>query len=890
LISNLTVNVNMVFSLMRHTEQQVLINSFLPPRLKGAHIQSMKYFVLGIQLGLFLLAAAARGQTSAGLAEARIRGDVRCIQPMGDGSFVLGGYTAYFNGAPDGQLIRVFSNGARAAFPVTVSGPVLAMAVSGPWLYLGGDFQVVNGVSCPFAARVNAATGAVDPIWRPAPNGDLIDIVPVGGGVVLCGSFSRVAGLPRRRLALVSAGGSGQPVEGWQCDADAQVDRVLFHQGWLYAGGRFKTIGGYRISNLARINPATGQADGSWSPGPSSYVFDIAGDGTHLYCAGSFDSIGGANASGLARLPLNSAKADAAWTPFPNDLAVRVCLSGDSVYASGNFTTISGLSQKYLARIPKSGGLADASWKPPFDGALLALVSDGADGIWGGGRFDSGVGGGSGFARFTKNQGALPPVYPAKVENLGAVKVIKPNPYGGWLVGGDFDTVNGLSRHGLFRLLPDRTLDAGWSARLGGYYTQVNAMDVTDDGSGDVLIGGQFEVPGIGTTLLYNCLLLRLASGETVTTFKPQPSGAVQAIVRQGGFWLLGGEFTLMGPMQANYVARIGPGGNVDPSFTPQPDGPVHAILQSNGEIYLGGEFTGFSAGLSSLPLPYLARIVNGAPDLAWQPRPNQAVFALATEGNYLYAGGRFDRMARVKRKNLAQLPLGGAGTATAWNPAPDDEVRALRVDGGRLYAGGAFFTIANYRWPKLARFQLPSLALDTGFRTTGEDGAVYAIEPQTPGDLFIGGSFNGWDDDFTKRSLVRILSGASGAPLPPPAGDMASDEAAEALADYFAPSRSGSRGAVQPLASGEGFGLAWEENPGLPHGMVARVQWSSDMISWKESGQAEPDGTWLIAIGAEGARRTARLARAGLTPSNTHVFLRVVVTPGEHATSKLLQ
>jgi len=71
---------------------------------------------------------------------------------------------------------------------------------------------------------------------------------------------------------------------------------------------------------------------------------------------------------------------------------------------------------------------------------------------------------------------------------------------------------------------------------------------------------------------------------------------------------------------------------------------------------------------------------------------------------------------------------------------------------------------------------------------------------------------------------------------------------------------------------------------------MVARVQWSADMIAWKESGETDPDGTWLIAIGADGTRRTARLTRAGLMPSETQVFLRVVVIPGENRPSKLLQ
>jgi hypothetical protein len=102
---------------------------------------------------------------------------------MGDGSFVLGGFTAYFNGARDSRLIRLTAAGDRVPFPVEVNGSVQTLALSAPWLYIGGDFQVVNGVSLPFAARVDATTGAVDATWRPAPNGDLLDIVPLPNGV-----------------------------------------------------------------------------------------------------------------------------------------------------------------------------------------------------------------------------------------------------------------------------------------------------------------------------------------------------------------------------------------------------------------------------------------------------------------------------------------------------------------------------------------------------------------------------------------------------------------------------------------------------------------------------------------------------------------------------------
>ena len=329
-----------------------------------------------------------------------------------------------------------------------------------------------------------------------------------------------------------------------------------------------------------------------------------------------------------------------------------------------------------------------------------------------------------------------------------------------------------------------------------------------------------------------------------MTTFKPQPSSTVLAILPQGGGWLLGGNFVQIGGRSIAYLARIGAGGQVDPTFTPGPDGPVHAMLPLGGETYLGGEFSGFTGGSRVVPAPYLARLRNNAPDPAWQPRPNQAVLALAADGRYLFAGGRFTSMARLRRQYLARLPLGGAGTPTLWNPAPDNEVHALRVDGGWLYVGGAFYAVASHEWPKLARFDLASLALDTRFLSTGENGSVYAIEPQAGGGLLVGGSFNGWDNDFAKRSLVSIAPGALPAPasVPAPASLVTSGDAPEVLADYFAPSVSSppnddfAAATVQTgdfwLTQGTLYGATSEPNEplltGAPNGPTAWWRWTA--------------------------------------------------------------
>ncbi len=816
--------------------------------------------------------APAVAQVSTGVAEVRTRGDVRRIQPMPDGSFVLGGFTAYFNGTRDTQLIRLQANGARVPFPVEVGGSVSAMAVDGGWLYLGGDFAVVNGVSLPFVARVNATSGAVDATWRPAPNGDITDIAPTAAGVAIAGAFSHVGGLPRSRLAMVSSSGAGRALETWTCDANGQVERLLLSGGNLHAAGRFTRLGNVTISYLARLSPTTGAVDAAWRPNPNFHVFDLSADATHLYCAGSFTTLGGVTAPYLGRATLAGGAVDSGWRPQPDELVTRVVAAGDSVYAAGPFSVVSGAALKVLSRIPKAGGTADATWKPPLDGAVMSMVPDGGNGCWAGGRFGpADASAGAGFARFTNSQGTAPPVYPATVENVGAVKAVRADGTGGWLVGGDFDTVNGAVRHALFRLTAAQALDGAWNAGLGGFFPTVNAMDaIADAGAGaEMMIGGQFEVNTPGA-VLYNCLRVKIAGAQVVTTFVPQPSGEVHAIARQGGQWLLGGTFEIVGAQNVGRVASIGLTGTVDPTFAPRPNGAVHAVLPVDGEVFIGGEFTGFEVGAQFQPLPYLARVTLGGPDIGWQPRPNQAVFALASDGTTLFAGGRFSRLARTRRQFLAQLPLGGAGTATAWNPAPDDEVRALRLSGGNLWVGGAFSAIGGRIWPKLARFPLATLALDTTHRSTGENGAVFAIEPVGAAH-FIGGSFNGWDDSFAKRSLVTV-TGASAA-APPQALSAPPFSEDDVLADWFAPGSGG----PQPLPAADGPGLWWQEAPSPPAGMVARVQWSDDCLSWHESG----DSGLSIVISAAGAERRATLLVPDRSPPGA-VFLRLVVTAGE--------
>ncbi|WP_035604535.1 delta-60 repeat domain-containing protein [Haloferula sp. BvORR071] len=815
--------------------------------------------------------SSAQAQTSTQIADLRIRGDIRAIQPMPDSSFVLGGITNYYNGTRETQLLRIQSNGTRVAFPVTTNSAVTTMVHAAPWLYLGGGFTVVNNTSCPFVARVNDTTGAVDATWRPAPNGDVISLAMVPGqGLFISGAFSDVGGLPRQQLALVSTTGTGKPDSLWKCDANGQVDRIIAANGWLHIAGRFTQLGGTTVSYLGRASLSSGAADNTWRPAPNFQVYDIALDATHVYFGGSFTQVGASSTKFLARANLTNGTSDSNWKPQPDRLITRLALADSAIYAAGDFRNMAAANGvREIARVLKTGAV-DVSFVPQIEGAVMAIVPDGAQGVWAGGRFDSGALAGSGFAQFPQALGSAAPTYPGEIEAAGKVLVMKLETGGGsWIVGGDFDRVNGTTRRAAFRLSTAGVIDSTWNPNLKGNYPMVTGAD-NFTASSDLLLAGQFEMPDG----LYNCIRVNSTTGIWNPSFHPQPDNLVSCLMKHGTGWMIGGNFKFVDGFTRPNLTRFDATGAIDGTFEPLPDGAVHSLLEIDGEVYVGGEFNTFGEGQNLRVAPYLARLIGNAPDIAWQPRPNQAVFSLANDGNFIFAGGRFTRMARTPRANLAQLPLGGAGTATAWNPAPNNAVNILRINNGALYVGGAFDTIANFVWRRIARFPLPSLALDTSFQSTAEDGEVTSIVSDTGTGLMVGGSFTGWDNVFTKRGLIKISPSGGGPSLltmPPPPPEETSDL-------YLAYFGSGTNWLcpAQPLPPVEGPGIEWTESQveGRP---VARVQWSTDLQQWHESGDTADGITRMITIEAQGDLRIARI-----TPAPQHVYFRLILTAGE--------
>jgi hypothetical protein len=134
--------------------------------------------------------------------------------------------------------------------------------------------------------------------------GTVFDLAVDEGVVYVGGTFSRVGGEPRQRLAAVDRG-TGH-VMPWAPEPaggipSTRVETLALRGQTLYVGGYFSSIAGAPRTDLAALDVATGAAL-DWGLAPESTVWCITTHADAVYVGGGFHHIGLAAAAGLASL------------------------------------------------------------------------------------------------------------------------------------------------------------------------------------------------------------------------------------------------------------------------------------------------------------------------------------------------------------------------------------------------------------------------------------------------------------------------------------------------------------------------------------------------------------------------------------------------------------
>lgn len=202
-------------------------------------------------------------------------------------------------------------------------------------------------------------------------------------------------------------------------------------------------------------------------------------------------------------------------------------------------------------------------------------------------------------------------------------------------------------------------------------------------------------------------------------SYNPDVNGSVRAIaVTADGSCVIGGEFTAVGGVTRNRIARVLPDGSVDAAFNPNINGQVSAIVVlPDGRLVVGGSFT-TAGGLARQGLARLSAA--GVVDTSYAPAAvGGAVLALAVQSDgRILAGGQFTSLAGASRPALGRLNPDGSPD-TSFDATVNGEVRTLAVlRDGNIAVGGTFTTAGEGAANGLVRLRQNG-ALDFPYATS---------------------------------------------------------------------------------------------------------------------------------------------------------------------------
>ena len=310
-----------------------------------------------------------------------------------------------------------------------------------------------------------------------------------------------------------------------------------------------------------------------WWPGPDEDLgYIIAHDDTNpnMRTEGARSATVSTNSVGFWK----SAKTSEAFLIMSNDL---FNLGYATASAAAYWLTANGYWTSYTpqeAFISKNfiGGGSFSTYNGTSANGFVKLNTDGT--------IDNTFSVGTGFD-LTNNQDAIQTI---SVQNDGKI-----------LVGGQFTSYNGTSRSGIIRLNSNGTVDNGFN--IGPGFDGV-VLTIKAQPNGNILVGGGFNTyNGVS----YNGIVRLNSDGTTDSTFVVGTgfSGGVpyEIVIQPNGKILVGGNFTSYNGTNFNGgVARLNSDGSADTTIqvttNPNLQGYIYTLgLQTDGKILIGGTF-----------------------------------------------------------------------------------------------------------------------------------------------------------------------------------------------------------------------------------------------------------------------------------------------------------
>jgi len=257
-------------------------------------------------------------------------------------------------------------------------------------------------------------------------------------------------------------------------------------------------------------------------------------------------------------------------------------------------------------------------------------------------------------------------------------------------------------------------------------------------------IGGQFS--SVGQSSGYGAKLNTTSTAVDMSFAKA--NGIIHCCVPDGkGGWYIGGEFTRVGTLTRNHLAQLNFAGEVtawNPNSEDLQDDRVQCILFNGLDIYVGGNFT----SIGGVERNGIAKLnTEGAVDIDWNPNVKgsygASISTITIIGNDVLVGGYFTNIGGQDRNNIAKLNNTNGNADSDWKPESDGRVDCIAVNNGEIYVGGFFYNIGGQERKYIAKLNNTNGNADSDWKpeTTNQIKSIAFSND----DIFMGGDNVGW-------------------------------------------------------------------------------------------------------------------------------------------------
>lgn len=435
-------------------------------------------------------------------------GAVQAIQVVAGGILVGGSFSGTYKSTAVNRLVFLNSNGSLNPNFDIGTGPssatIYSLCESPESFFVGGSFSVFDDLKQGKLAKISTI-GELDSGYLTAGVGfdkAVEKVIPlVDGSYIAFGGFSQFNGKSTNRIAKLTTNGDLDTSFNFnQAGANNTVKEVLVQpDGKLLVAGNFTKYNDVIVNRLVRLNPS-GNIDTSFNVGTgfSSMVYSIAfqKDGK-IIVAGNFSKYKGVTVNKVIRL-LPNGNLDTSFSigTNPDGTPNLLVLQPDGkVLVGGDFTTFNAITSNKLIRL-NSNGSVDTSFSvgTGFVGTVYTITLQKDEKILIGGSFTSYNGqSNKRIIRLNSNGSQDSSFNSGTGFSGGTVRSIVVQSNGRILVGGSFSgNFNGTSVKRMLRLLPNGTYDTSFPIILNG---QLNSICLFQGGA---VIGGNFNsVSGI---------------------------------------------------------------------------------------------------------------------------------------------------------------------------------------------------------------------------------------------------------------------------------------------------------------------------------------------------------------------------------------------------------